>query len=230
MYPRAIPSRLMLFMAAAALLAVPRALADDRQTPSEPPAGAAAAHPGSPGETGGHAADGSAAKKKDPNPFAGDFGNVIYTIGIFLLLLALLSKAAWKPLLEWQQKREQTIRDVLEKARLERIEAEKLLKQYMAQIDRAREEATAIIEEGKRDAETVRRRIQEEARAESSEMIARAKREIQLAKDSAVKEVHDYSVELAVQMASDLVRKQLRAEDHRTLVAESLERMRAATN
>jgi F-type H+-transporting ATPase subunit b len=172
-------------------------------------------------EGGGH---GTAAST---NPFSGDWGNVIFTLLVFLLLLGFLTKAAWKPLLNWQQERERVIRDTLDRARKEREEAERVLAEYKRQIDRAREEATAIVEEGRRDAETTRRRMQDEAKKESDEMVARARREIQLATDTALKDLYDRTADLAVNVAGNIIRKSLSAEDHRGLVQESLERMRS---
>ncbi|MGE0479166.1 MAG: F0F1 ATP synthase subunit B [Phycisphaerae bacterium] len=189
-------------------------------------------HADTPAPGGAHAAtaatDGHETHK--PNPFAGDLGNVVFTLGIFLILLTVLGKAAWKPLLQSQQQREDAIRGALEHAQRERRDAAELLKQYAAQLDRARQEATAIVDEGKRDAEAVRRRIHDEARREADEMIARARREIQLATDAAVKSVYDQAADLAVQVAGRIIHKELRPDDHRALVSESLERMKSSAN
>lgn len=169
-----------------------------------------------------------AASEGEPNIFAGGIGNAIVTLIIFGSVVLILKKFAWGPTLDVLQKREAAIRDSLETARQEREAAEKLLAQYQAQIDKAREEATAVIEKGKRDAEVVRRRMQEEARKETDEMLARARREITLAKDTAVKELYDQTAALAVQVAGGIVKRTLSAEDHKDLVAESLERMKAS--
>ncbi|HUU97126.1 MAG TPA: F0F1 ATP synthase subunit B [Phycisphaerae bacterium] len=163
-----------------------------------------------------------------PSVLGGDLGNVFFTLLIFGLLVVSLGKLAWKPLLRVLQQREEFIRDSIDSARREREEADKLLAEYRTQIDHAREEATAIVEEGKRDAGDVARRVQAEARKEGEEMIARARREIQLAKDTAVKELYDRTAELAVQVAGRVVGKTLSADEHRALVAESLERMKSS--
>jgi F-type H+-transporting ATPase subunit b len=163
-----------------------------------------------------------------PSVLGGDIGNIFFTLLIFGLLVVSLGKLAWKPLLRLLQQREEFIRDSIEGARREREEADKLLAEYRTQIDRAREEATAIVEEGKRDAGDVARRIQAEARKEGDEMIARARREIQLAKDTAVKELYDRTAELAVQVAGRVIGKTLSADEHRALVTESLERMKSS--
>lgn len=176
-------------------------------------------------EQGALAAEGGAA-----NPFAGGIGNAIITLIIFSGLLYVLGKFFWPQILRVLEEREKMIRTSLETAKHEREQAEKLLARYQEQLDRARQEASAIVDEGRRDAEAVRRRIQEEARREADETLARAKREIRLATDSAVKELYDRTAELSVQIAGNIIKKELRPEDHRALVAESLERMQTSKN
>lgn len=177
-----------------------------------------------------HAADASAGHGSQPNIFSGDLGNVIWTTVTFALVVIILGRFAWPALVAGLAQRERTIRESLEHARTERQKAEALLREYSAKIDQARVEATAIVDEGKRDAEAVRRRIQEETRRETDESIARAKREIQLAKDAAVKDLYDQTAELAVRVAGGIIRKELRADDHRSLVAESLQRISSSRN
>ncbi len=145
-------------------------------------------------------------------------------------MVFILGRFAWKPLLGALQKREEFIRKSIEDAKKERQEADKLLVRYKEQIDKAREEATAIVEEGRRDAEEVRKRLQHEARKEADETIARGKREIELASANAIKEIYDRTANLAVEVAGRIVDKTLSPEDHQGLVAESLERMKASAN
>ena len=152
--------------------------------------------------------------------------NAVITLIIFGSVVLILGKYAWPPLIKVLDDRQKAIRESLENAKREREASEALLKQYQEKIDSSREEATAIVEEGKRDAEDVRRRIHEEARSEANQMIDRAKREIQLATDTAVKELYDKTAELSVRVAAGIIRKELSARDHEGLVAESLERMK----
>jgi F-type H+-transporting ATPase subunit b len=207
-----VKSRILVFaVLGAALLAAPAGAAD-------PPAHSPAA--------GTHAA----ADEHKSDIFAGGLGNMIWTTIIFAIVVVILGKKAWPQILRTLNEREASIRGALEHAQREREAAEKLLADYKRQIDHARQEATAIVEEGRRDGEEVRRRLAEEARRESAETLARAKREIQLAADAAVKELHDQTSELAVQLAGGIIRKELRADDHRALLTESLARMSASKN
>jgi F-type H+-transporting ATPase subunit b len=177
----------------------------------------------------GHAAD-AHAPAGGGNIFAGDLGNMIWTTIIFGIVVVILGTKAWPVILKTLHEREEAIRGSLEKAAREREEAEKLLAKYREQIDKARVEATAIVEEGRRDAAETRRRLQEEAAKESAEMIARARQEVKLAADTAIKELYDRTAELAVQVAGSIVSKELNPDDHRRLVTESLERMKVSKN
>lgn len=154
-----------------------------------------------------------------------DPGTAVWTIIVFLIVFGLLAKFAWKPILAALKQREDFIRDSIEGAKRERAEAERLLMQYTERIEKARVEATAIVEEGKRDAEATRRRIHDDARKEAEEMIARARREIGIARDDAVHALADRTLDLATLLAGKIMAKQLNAEDHRALLEESIAEM-----
>jgi len=162
----------------------------------------------------------------EPSIWAGDLGNVVWTWVIFLTVVFVLRKFAWRPLLGALQKREEFIRESLENARKEREEAEKLLKQYTEQINKAREEATAICDEGRRDAEEVRRRIESEARAEADRIVKRAKREIEIAHQDAIKEIYNEVADLATRVAGRVLEREVSADDHQQLVSSAVEEYR----
>ena len=156
------------------------------------------------------------------NIFAGDVGNILWTLVIFGLVLFVLGKYAWGPMLDSLKAREDFIRESLETAKKDRDAAERRLREYDDKLTEARAEATAIVEEGRRDAEVLRQRIEEEARAEAEKMIQRAKREIGIAKETAVKELYTLSGSLATDIASRIVGRELKPEDHARLIEESI--------
>ena len=166
-----------------------------------------------------------AAEGADENIFAGDLGNMVWTVLIFGAVVFVLGKFAWGPLLASLQEREGFIRDSLEKAKVDRESAEARLKEYSDKLDEARAEASAIVEEGRRDADVVRARIEEDARAEADKMLERAKREIDIATQTAVKELYTTSAGLATDMASRIIKRELGPQDHDRLIAESLEEL-----
>ena len=145
---------------------------------------------------------------------------------IFLTVVLLLGKFAWKPLLGALKAREDFIRESLESAKKEREESAALLKQYTDQINKAREEATAITQEGRRDAEEVRRKVTADARAEADAMIKRAKREIEIAQQDAITEIYNTLADLSTQIAERVLRREVDTDKHRDLVARALEEVK----
>jgi F-type H+-transporting ATPase subunit b len=159
----------------------------------------------------------------EPSLFAGDLGNSFWTVLIFVLVLVVLGKFAWGPILSTLQARESFIHEALAKAKRDRDEAEARLKQYEERLAGARAEATAIVEEGRRDAEVVKHRIEAAAKAEADKMIDRARREIQIATVTATRELYDLSARLATDMAARVIGRELSAQDHERLIAEAID-------
>jgi F-type H+-transporting ATPase subunit b len=171
-----------------------------------------------------------AAEHAEPSLFAGDLGNSLWTLVIFVRVLVVLGKYAWGPILGSLQSRETFIREALDRAKRDRDEAEARLREYEERLGQARAEATAIVEEGRRDADVVRRRIEEEAKREGEKMIERAKREIQIATDTATKELYQLSARLATDMASRVVGRELTAQDHERLIREAIDEIQGMSH
>lgn len=162
---------------------------------------------------------------ESPNLFTGDLGNVFWSLVTFLVVLGVLGKFAWKPILGALQKREDFIRDSLASAKRDREESERKLKEYTDKIIAARSEATAIVEEGRRDADALRRKIEDDAKHEAKAILDRSRREIQIATETAVKELYSLSAKLATDVAGKIIRKELNAKEHERLIAESIEEL-----
>ena len=156
------------------------------------------------------------------SPFAGDVGTALWTVVIFVLLLWVLGKYAWGPILRGLQGREDYIRLALEKAKGDREEAGRRLREYEVKLAAARAEVDAILDEARRDADVLRQREEEKARAEAEQMVARAKREIDVAKETALKELYARTSHLATDAAGRILKREIKAEDHERLIAESI--------
>ena len=107
-----------------------------------------------------------------------DPGLFIWTIATFLVLLTLLAKFAWGPLLQALAAREETIRKSLADAEKARQELERLNQESDAIIRQARVDAEGIIASTRTDAERLRGELREKARAEADGMIKNAERQI----------------------------------------------------
>lgn len=157
------------------------------------------------------------------NPIeSGTISNAVATVITFGLVVIILGKLVWPHVLKALKDREDFIRESLESARRDREEAEKRLQQYQEQIKNARQEATAIVDEGRRDAEVLRHKIHEDAKGEADAIMARAKREIGIARDTAVKDLYALSGQLATDLAGKILQKELDAASHDRLIQESI--------
>jgi F-type H+-transporting ATPase subunit b len=168
------------------------------------------------------------AGEEAPSLLAGDLGNSFWTLVIFVIVLIVLGKFAWGPILSGLQSRETFIREALESAKRDREAAEARLKEYEQKLAASRAEATAIVEEGRRDAEVVKRRIEAAAKEETDKMIERAKREIQIATDTAVKELYTRSAKLATQLAARVIGRELSPQDHERLISQAIDGIEGA--
>ncbi len=164
------------------------------------------------------------------NLFAGDLGNMIWTLVVFGLVVFVLGKFAWKPILKGLQAREDFISNSLAEAKADRDQAEESLKKIEARLADARTEASAIVEEGRRDADVVRAKIEEDARDEAEKMVARAKREIELATQTAVKEIYAKADKLAVEAASAVIKREINPADHTRLIQDAIAAIEAKSD
>ena len=91
-------------------------------------------------------------------------------------------------------------------------------------------DALCIVEEGRRDGEVVKRKIEADARREADDIIERAKREVGLARDNAVKELYDLTARLATHAASRIIGQEIDAAGHERLINESIEELGRSSN
>jgi F-type H+-transporting ATPase subunit b len=166
-----------------------------------------------------------AAEGGESNLFAGDIGNAVWTLVIFLLVIVVLGKFAWGPLLSGLQQREEFIRRSLEEAKADREASEARLQEYEEKLAEANAEAAAIVEKGKSEGENLRAGIEEKARDEADKMVDRARREIELAKQTAIKDLYATSSTLATEIASRIVQRELQPADHEKLIADSIDEL-----
>lgn len=152
----------------------------------------------------------------------------LWTIIVFVILLVVVRAAAWNPIQKVLTEREKFITDSLQQAKKDRAEAEVRLREYGEKLETARGEATAIVAEARRDAEVVKRKIEDDGKEEAAATLQRAKREIAVATDTAVKQLYTLSADLATSVASRIIRKELDAKEHERLIAESIEELEAA--
>ena len=149
-----------------------------------------------------------------------DIGTVFWTIVTFVLLAALLGRFAWKPLLQVLEERERTVRESLEQARRARTEAEETLKHNQELLAGARRDTAAILEQGKREAESLRGELLARARTEAQELVEQGKRQVQYEQKQAMEQLRRQVADVAIQAAERLIARSLDDAKQRQLLDE----------
>ncbi|HHL71514.1 MAG TPA: ATP synthase F0 subunit B [Bacteroidetes bacterium] len=152
-------------------------------------------------------------------------GLMFWTVVTFLVLLLVLRKTAWGPLLRVLDEREQRIRESLEKAEIAQKQADEAISKQEELLAKAREEAQEIIARSKNMAEALKGDIVSKARAEADNLLDRAKREIALEREKAVDELRRLAVDLSITATKKVIGKALTEKDHEKIVSESLQEM-----
>jgi F-type H+-transporting ATPase subunit b len=169
--------------------------------------------------------------KAEGNPITSprlDLG--IWTIIVFVLLLLVLRRFAWGPMLEALHQREQHIRTAREEAERAREEAQRLRAQFQAEMDRAAEKVRDLMDEARRHAQQATDEMLARARADVQNERERLHREIGIARDQALQEIWNQTAQLATLISAKAIRRQLNSDDHRRLVDEAITELRQAGN
>ena len=156
-----------------------------------------------------------------------DPGLFIWTIVTFLVLLALLAKFAWKPLLAALDSRQETIRKSLEDAQRARQELERLNKESAEIVRKAHVEAESIISQGRADGERLREEVRQKARTEADHIVRNAERQIQLETGRALQQIRREAVDLSVMIASKIIQRNISKEDNERLIEDALKQIDA---
>ncbi len=175
----------------------------------------------------GHSTPGSKgmAAKAEVADWKGDLA--IYSFVVFIILMAILTKFAWKPISEALDKREQTVASNIAKAQGAADEAKVMLAQYQQQLAGAADQVRAMLDEARRDAETTKAAIIEEAKKSAEAEHDRAVRDIKTATDSALQQLAEKSADLAVDLAGKVLQSKLTKADHQQLVADGVKKFLA---
>ena len=150
------------------------------------------------------------------------FGLIFWTTLTFLLLLVLLRRFAWKPILGALETRERQIREDIEQARRGREESEKILEENRAVLVQARRERAEAVEVGRKDAERLKADILEEARRQRESLLAQTQQQIQAEMRVARAELRKEAVDLAIAAAARILAKNLDDASQRKIVEDYL--------
>lgn len=149
---------------------------------------------------------------------APNYGLMVWTLVIFLILLGVLSKFAFRPIIAAVEAREQALEDAINSAKRDREEAALLLAQHRAALDASRGEGQKLIADARAAAERVRAELVEQAHAEQAKMLERARAEIDAERATAIAELRKEAVDLAIMGAGKVIGQNLDREANRKLV------------
>ena len=154
-----------------------------------------------------------------------DPGLFIWTIITFVVLLTILAKFAWGPLLRALESRQETIRKSLDDAQAAKQELERLQVESTQIIRQARGEAEAIISQSRTDAGRLREEMRQKAKAEADAIVKNAERQIQLETTRALQQIRHEAIDLSVMIASKIIQRNLSKEDNERLIEEALKQV-----
>jgi F-type H+-transporting ATPase subunit b len=153
-----------------------------------------------------------------PNPLIPGVNEIIWGTAAFVILLGVLWKFGLPPVRNMMKRREERIRDDLERAERARTEAEEELAQYRRQMADARNEAARILEEARQSADEVKRQIRSQAEAEAAEIRTRAQDDARLAGERAAADLQHQVADLSIELAERIVERNLDRDTQLALV------------
>lgn len=159
---------------------------------------------------------------EEPQVFNLSMGTSFWTLIIFLLLLFVLVRYAFPPILGYAEAREKRIQESLDEARRAREETAALLEQQRQELAEARQQAQQLIAEGRQAAERVRQELLQQARSEQESLLERARADIDREREKAAESLRRDAVDLALTAAGKLMQRRLDADEDRRLVRQYL--------
>ena len=153
-----------------------------------------------------------------PSLILPEANEIIWGGGAFLVLLVVMWKFALPPVRNMMKRREDRIRDDLERAESARVEAEEELAQYRRQLADARSEASGIIEAARQSADEVKRQVRSQAEEEAADIRTRAQEDAQLASNRAQADLQARVADLSIELAEKIVERNLDRDTQLALV------------
>lgn len=156
-----------------------------------------------------------------------DPGLMLWTIIVFLVLLALLRKFAWAPLLASLEQRQELIRKSLDDAQQARKELERLNQESAQILKNANAEAESIVSRSWSEAEKLREEMKQKARSDADAIMKEAQRQIEIETGRAVRQIRNEVADISVNIASKLIQRNFSREDNSRLIEDTLKQIEA---
>ena len=149
-----------------------------------------------------------------------NFALSFWTAITFAILLFVLGKFAWGPILQMIETREKTISDAIEASKKERAAAEAASAEMRASLAAAREESAQLIRKNQQEVAAAKAELMAAARKESDDLLQAARKTIQEEKRQAIAELRGQAVDMAIEAAQRLVQMNMDEKGQKKLVEE----------
>jgi F-type H+-transporting ATPase subunit b len=149
----------------------------------------------------------------------------IWVIVIFVAMVVLLYKFAWKNVLEGLKKREERIRKDIADAEAARAKSEALLKEYNAQLATAEAKVREMLSNATAEGERISTQIKMQAQQDAEASKERAVKDIEAARHQALQQIYAEAATISTSIAEKILRRNLNPDDQRDLVNQSLEQL-----
>ena len=156
-------------------------------------------------------------------------GTVIAQFLNFLILVAILAKFAYKPVLNMMAERKRRIANDLQEAEQARRDAETLRRDYESQLQAARREAQEIVEKAVQESKSISAQQMTELRQQLQVERDKARREIEEERNQAMKSLREDIVSLSVAMAGKVVEQDMNKDINTKLIDQAIERLNSKT-
>ena len=152
-------------------------------------------------------------------------GTIVWTAITFIMLVFVLYKVAWNPILSMLEEREAKIQVSLIAADQARFDAEESNVMRQQILDEAQKQAQKILLDARKSAEKISAEIAAQAKMDSEKLIIRAKSEIDAGRDQIMQEMRELAIELSMTATERLIQKSLSREEHQAVIKESLQKI-----
>ena len=175
-----------------------------------------------------HAAEGADSYK--PELLGPDYFSIAWVLIIFIILVVVLYRTAWKNVLAGLTAREQRIRNDIAEAEAARHKAEETLGQYNKQLADAEAAVRSLLEKARLDAEQIANGVRTRAQEDAQTIREKAEHDIERAKNDAISQIYEQTAVLATSVAEKILRRSLNPDDQRDLVTRSLDQFQSLNN
>jgi len=200
----------------------------ENKDPGNPLDGLLLAQAGSEGHTETAAGESHAEAGALPPFLRFDPGVWIWTMLVFVCLLLILRKLAWKPIIASIEERDKTIKDSLDQAAKIQEESKRISEEQAKVLAQARSEAHALLQSSRQAAEDLKRKVEQAAQDEKSRILASANAEIEASKRAAIADLRRTTADLSIRIAEKLIQGSLDEAKQRLLVDQLINEVSAS--